>query len=320
VALAVAPDGLTIEVHAGGSDPAWAATGAPYAEPSHRPPTLTELARTVQFAAPESRADFAWIALDEMAQVYAGEVEKLTGGTGTILMTHPHARWMRATQAYAANLRGLADAITPSSSVEIRANPPEPPILFLAESGASVALSRPRIGEPDYMGRNIVVRYCEIQACPRIALPAQAPAAPPAQRVVTSWSFAEGRGPTCSTSNGLAFRFADARRLIRKQYVCLWVAEQLQALSRGLRRAAEAGTTIEWDALSVQPMGDDRPERIILNRRRDYLVLDLPALGANEALQRAALPWVKARALGRPESQSFPHAERLLADLIASRR
>lgn len=274
---------------------------------------LIDFAGNLNEAEPKALADFAWIALDEMYTAYEQETIELNAEQKGMPMTHPKARWMLATRAYAQRLRTLADAISTETPVEIRVDAPG--MLLIYVGGQVVEVSGPRIAEPNYMGQRIIDRYCEIHACDFLA------AAEPTEKtlshdVKTVWSFADGRGPVCVTSNGLEFQFRDLRHLGHKRSACVQVAVQLRDLSQALRRAADTGVAIDWRAIEVISTGAGRPEQVVLNRKGDYLLLSVPSLATSRALQQISLAWVRARARGEPIFQSFPHAERLLAALL----
>ena len=277
-------------------------------------PPVALLAKSMEIASPEARTDFAWIALDEMFIAYDRELIELGARLGDPPMAHPDARWMQATRDYAKGLRTIADAMTPQTPVDIRVEVPG--LLLLYVDGAVVEVSGPRIAEPDFMGKRIVERYCEIRECD-LATALQEPAEVRGPVTVKAiWSFSSGRGPVCLTNIGLEFQFNDIRDIAHKRSACVQVAEQLREFSQGLKRAADTGVFIDWEVMTIVSLGAGKPERVLLNRSGQYLLLSLPSLGSSNMLQQIALPWVRARVLGQPHFQSFPHADRLLAALL----
>lgn len=274
---------------------------------------LIEFVRALEETDPAALADFAWIALDEMHAAYEKETIELSAPEHGLALSHPHARWVFATRAYAARLRELADTISADTPVRVRVDPPG--ILLVEVDGQLVEVSGPRIAEPNYMGRRIVERYCEIRPCDLNEAPFNAYSAQPTT-VEAVWSFSQGRGPVCVTNIGLEFQFEDLRHLSRKRTACLQVAEQLVEFSSALSRAADTGVRIDWDTVDIVSTGAGRPEQISLNQAGDYLLLSVPSLGASRALRQLSMPWVRARVHGEPLSQSIPHADRLLAALL----
>lgn len=294
--------------------PTIAATNAENETPPPPAAPVAVLAKSMETTSPGARADFAWIALDEMFIAYDRELIELGAQLGDSPMAHPDARWMQATRAYAARLRTIADAMTPQTPVDIRVEVPG--LLLLYVDDAVVEISGPRIAEPDFMGQRIVKRYCEIREC-NLATMLQDPAEVREPAVVKAiWSFSSGRGPVCLTNIGLEFQFKDIRDIARKRSACVQVAEQLREFSQDLKRAADTGVFIDWEVITIVSLGAGKPERVVLNRSGEYLLLSLPSLGSSKMLQQIALPWVRARVLGRPQFQSFSHAERLLAALL----
>lgn len=280
---------------------------------ARQPNPLIDFARAMDSNDSKALADFAWISLDEMYTTY--QQETITLDAGDIPMTHPKARWMRATREYADRIRAIADNITERSSVEIRVEPPG--MLLIYVEGQVVEVSGPRIAEPNYMGRRIIDRFCEIHSCELFS--ATDPVTdPPAAAVETVWSFSDGRGPVCVTNNGLEFQFKNLRHLARKRSACVQVAEQLSELSDALRRAAATGVDIDWRVINIVSTGAGSPEQVTLNRRGDYLLLSVPSLAASRTLQQISMSWVRARVMGASIFQSFPHAEQLLSALLPS--
>jgi hypothetical protein len=277
-------------------------------------PPVALLAKSMETASPEARTDFVWIALDEMFIAYDRELIELDAQLGDTPMAHPDARWMQATRAYAQRLRDIAEAMTPQTPVEVRVEVPG--LLLLYVEDAVVEVSGPRIAEPDFMGQRIVERYCEIRECDMATTLEEPVEVREPVTVKAIWSFSSARGPVCLTNIGLEFQFKDIRDIGRKRSACIQVAEQLRELSQGLKRAADTGVFIDWEIMTIVSSGAGKAEQVVLNRRGEYLLLSLPSLGSSKTLQQIALPWVRARVLGRPHFQSFPHAERLLATLL----
>ena len=274
---------------------------------------LIDFARALDPGEPKSLADFVWIALDEMHATYQQETIELDAAG--MPMTHPKARWMRATREYAQRLRASADNMTMETPVEIRVEAPG--MLLLYVDAQVVEVSGPRIAEPNYMGQRIIDRYCEIHPCDSINAEPPAKETPPAT-VEAIWSFSAGRGPVCVTNNGLEFQFKDSRHLAHKRSACVQVAEQLNELSEALRNAATTGVRIDWLAVDIISTGAGRPEQVTLNGRGDYLLLSVPSLAASRPLQQISLAWLRARVQGDAIFQTFPHAEQLLAAMLPS--
>ena len=283
---------------------------------ARQPDPLIDFARKLDQAKPEALADFAWIALDEMSIAYERETIEFDPGEKRMPMAHPKARWMLATRAYAQRLRNIADTVSVETPVEIRVEAPG--MLLIYVDGQVVEVSGPRIAEPNYMGQRIIDRFCEIHACDFfVAAPEPADKGLPVH-VEAIWSFADGHGPVCVTSNGLEFRFRDRRQLASKRRACIQVAEQLRDLSLALRRAAATGVAIDWHAIDIISAGAGKPEQVMLNRRGDYLLLSVPSLASSRLLREISLAWLRAQVRGESIFQSFPHAELLLAPLLPS--
>ncbi|MDX1512403.1 MAG: hypothetical protein R3174_01555 [Gammaproteobacteria bacterium] len=282
---------------------------------SRLPNPLMDFALALKETAPEpqSLADFAWIALDEMVSAYGQETLSLEAAGG-IPLNHPKARWVIATREYAQRLRAIAESLSAGSAVEIRADAPGMLLLFV--DGQIVEVSGPRIAEPNYMGKRIIDRYCEIHDCGFFEAGAEPREQAPPPTIEAVWSFSAGRGPVCVTSNGLEFQFKDLSHLARKRSACLQVAEQLRDLTEALRRAADTGVIIDWPALDIVATSAGIPEQVVLNGRGDYLLVSVPSLAASRPLRDLSMAWIRARLRGEPIFQSFPHAEQLLAPLL----
>jgi hypothetical protein len=282
------------------------------------PDVLLRLANSLQSASDEVRADFGSVALSEMITVYELEFDKLSvAGQVSHREMARQARWAAALQDFLDGLYAARDELDAGALVEVFVSPPVTVQLSIGER--LLAVSSPRIDNPQALSQQIVQVYCDSFVCdPDVIDPPQPKPVIPAAR--GGWSFAAGKASTFETDDGLGFMFADVRRRARKEQVCIQIYEELQRLSTALADARRRGLAVDMKVLQVRASGHGDDQRVLISTTGQSLRLYLPLLVQVPGIVEIARHWIAARSLGDSYQQLFPRADLLLAGLIKQRQ
>ncbi|MGB5259257.1 MAG: hypothetical protein WBO34_01905 [Gammaproteobacteria bacterium] len=279
-----------------------------YSTPTYR---LNELAMAIADEHVMLRVDLARIALSELAAIYDEEAEQARRDMRLKAEKPGLWRWSTAVKDLAADYATLAGSITLTTPIEVRVGPDNS--LHLVINGRLVAVSSPRMNEQLAFEQHVIEQFCNLNRCadllddPAIALVPMT-----SQRSVdTRWSFSQGMGPVCETTDGLQFQFRNMDNLDRKRDACSRAVRELNDLASAIARNMAAGVRVDWGRLAIHPLADGN-EQVTLNREGDYLRLPLPALAERKELFIIVRPWLAAKSQGTPYQLVVLHAGELL--------
>jgi hypothetical protein len=277
---------------------------------------LSRLVNSLQHESQAVHADFAAVALGELITAYELELDQLNApGQVSRGEIAKQARWGSALTRFLDDLYAARDELDAGMQVELVVSPPAAVQILVGER--LVAISSPRLDSPQPIGERVAEVYCDLFAClPEVFdSPDEA-----TQQVVKrgGWSFVAGQGSTYETADGLGFMFSDVRNRVRKEQICLRIAEELERLSNILAQARRQGRKVDMSAFVVETSGRGDDQRVRLSTSGDSLRARLPTIAQTPDLVEVARAWIAARSDGRAFSQRFPRAERLMARLLAT--
>lgn len=279
---------------------------------------LQQLARYVDAGPEYMRADFAYVAIDEVIGAYEFEFERLSArGQVSARELASQRRWAAALRAFLDGLYAARDALDSGEPVQILVAPPASVHVLVGGNGFS--LESPRIVAPRQLDDAIVSTYCHHFGCDTALLaavqsvPDLAPRRAPARG---GWTFGAGHASTYETVDGLGFMFADVRARAAKEQASLQVREELLRLAAALAAQLRAGRTVEFDALRLEDSGAAHEQHVVVTPRGPRLRVSLPALARAPGVVEVAREWLRAQAEGAAYRQLFPRADLLLAGLL----
>ena len=281
---------------------------------------LVAVAKSLAESPSEYRAEFARIALEEMANAYDEEVAKaqaqVANPPAKKSKTKPDreaerkarielAQWAASTSDYAQRLRAMSQGIGDFTDVTVVVEAHDQ--LRLVFNGQSIIVSGPRIDKPGPLNQRIVERFCFIYPCDTAAEDTGPAASGTADTSAASggyysnvdaspsghWSFAQNQRPTYITASGLHFTYDDTSNLKDKEQRSLDLAADLDLIARTLKALRQQGTLIEWNHLRLESTGEGAREKIVLNAHQDSVVISLPALSQAPTVWQSSLPWLR---------------------------
>lgn len=278
------------------------------------PSMLSRLVSSLESEPQAVQADFAAVALGEMITAYELELDQLSQpGQVSRGEIAKQARWARALGQFLDELYAARDELDAGVHVELLVSPPALVHILLGER--LVAVSALRLDSPQSIEQRVAQVYCDLFAClPEVFGTPDAATEPLAKR--GGWSFVAGRGSTYETADGLGFMFSDVRNRIRKEQICLRIAEELNRLSKILAQARSQGRKVDMHTFVVENSGRGDDQRVRLSTSGDRVRVRLPTIVQTPGLVEAARIWIAARSDGKNFSQRFPRAERLMAKLL----
>lgn len=278
------------------------------------PGMLSRLVSSLESEPQAVHADFAAVALGEMITAYELELDQLSEpGQVSRGEMAKQARWGRALGQLLDELYAARDELDAGIHVELLVSPPAAVQILLGER--LIAVSSLRLDGPQSMEQRVVQVYCDLFAClPEVFEIPDAVIESLAKR--GGWSFAAGQGSTYQTADGLGFMFSDVRNRIRKEQICLRIAEELNRLSQILAQARRQGREVDMQTFVIETSGRGDDQRVRLSKSGDTVRVRLPTIVQTPDLVEAARGWVAARIDGKDFSQRFPRAERLMANLL----
>jgi hypothetical protein len=279
-----------------------------YSTPTYR---LNALAMAIADEHVMLRVDLARIALSELAAIYDEEAEQARRDMRLKANKPGLWRWSAAVKNLAADYATLAESITVATPVEISIGPENS--LHLVINGRLVVVSSPRMNEQVDFEQRVVGQFCSLNRCTDLLDdPAIAVTNPLPQRHGDArWSFSQGAGPVCETTDGLEFQFRNMDNLDQKRDACARTVRELNDLAAAIARNMAAGVRVDWGRLAIHPLADGN-EQVMLNREGDYLRLPLPTLVERTELLIIVRPWLAAKSEGTPYKLVVLHAGELL--------
>jgi hypothetical protein len=275
---------------------------------------FNRLAVAISKEAEPVRADFALIAISEMAAAHTKEAERARqdarAGKRQELM-----RWAGAVDDYAAELAAVGETLTPETEVNISIGPDNG--VYMNIAGRPVMVGTPRAREQREFEQRIIERFCAAYRCDDFVADLE-PAATRAQvqGLPPSWSFSQYSGPACSTADGLELQFQTMQELRRKRDVCTRLVAELYQLLAAIERESGAGVRVDWNRLEIRGNSNAEEQLVVLNGSGDTLQLAVPGLAAVPDFLRRSLPWLAARVKGESYHLVLLNADTLVAPLL----
>ena len=257
--------------------------------------------RALRGAPPAQLADFALIALGELAEVYMAEADLARREAVVPDADAKLAGWSRAVDRYADQLMVMMDGIERGQPVQLS---------LLREGGVSltavgraVLLGHPRPEQQAAYEQRVLMAYCARHTCADAASDktsgAPIPVAPAPAR--PDWTFSNN-GAQCARG-GIAVRFAHTAALPRYRAICAQLLREAHALADDMIWQRRQGVVIQWDALAIRSTPRPTQQLVQLNTRGDAILGALPLLNTSPALLRDLVPWLRSRAAGEALSR-----------------
>ncbi len=261
------------------------------------------------------RYDFAWAALSEMAEAFAGEAERARRDASR--GRRVSWAWIRAVDAYSMELSQQVESIP--GRYHIAVLPQASGQVDIQLDQARLVVSAPRVSESLSFQQRIIDRYCDLQDCrglnamlaapTHLDLPLAPPAADARPQGASDWQFS-AHGVWCRVGDLLQAGFADAGDLAGKRFWCDSLASELWLLAGRLSYLLQAGQRVEPLTLTI---GRDRQHGLYpltFNRSGEHTLLNIPLLAANDQLLRLLPDWLRHRLEGRRQPLLLPSCDR----------
>ena len=234
-------------------------------------PSLTRfnrLAVAISREAEPVRADFALIAIGEMAAAHTREADRARQEARAGNRRQDLMRWAAAVDDYASELAAVGETLTPETRVDISIGPDNG--VYLDIAGRPVMVGTPRALEQGEFEQRIIERFCASYRCENFVADLE-PAATraPVQGLPPSWSFSQYAGPACSTADGLELQFQTTQDLRRKREVCTRLVAELYQLLSAIERETGAGMRIDWNRLEIRGNSNAEQQLVVLNGASD---------------------------------------------------
>lgn len=268
-------------------------------EPDDR--ELSRYERTLGFlqqSSPDEQADFAMVALLELAAVYIAEAD-LARSDAARQEGKGRARllgWSMAVEQYANQLLQVLEEVQLGAPVMLRSGLQGPATVTVA--GLSVILGHPRADQQAAYERRVLADFCSRQDCQwmSVAIEEPEPISMSAARANPHWAFTES-GPVCSL-DGLEVHFGSTENLAMLRSICDELAQEVSAFASELAWQIRHGVQPDWRAVTISPT-PGRPEHLVrLNSAGDSSLLTVPLLFSSPALLADIQPWLEARIRG----------------------
>ncbi|MCB1676539.1 MAG: hypothetical protein KDI01_09620 [Halioglobus sp.] len=253
--------------------------------------------RALRSAPPAQLADFAVIALEELAEVYMAEADLARREALALDADTKLAGWARAVDRYAGQLMAVREDIDLGMPVHLyRLREGD---VGLRVAGRAVLLNHPRPDQQAAYEQRVLMVYCARHECADAA--ADAPSGNPLPVSPTpvrpDWTFSND-GAQCA-HGGIAVRFADAAGLPRYRAICEQLLLEAQTLADEITWQQAHGVVIQWDALAIRATPGRVQHIVQLNARGDVILGALPLFNSSPAVLRDLAPWLRSRAAGR---------------------
>jgi hypothetical protein len=278
---------------------------------------LNRLAAVISQAPVEVRADFAAVALAELAATLSAEADRARAEARHRPGERDLLSWAAAADAYARELQALADDIAGAASIEVGTGLGPEAVAHIGIDGRLVMLTIPRPRQRPMFEQRIIEEFCSRFRCEDYLSDHQ-PSQALLQPVATQprWSFSQQAGPACSTGDGLVFQFTNTTDLALKRRACSRVAGELNRLAERLAHEIALGVRVDWNRLAVLDVPGEARQLVTLNGDDEGLVLPLPALAGAPELFRQLRPWLAARVDGNSYRLVLLNSDRLMAGIL----
>ncbi|MYM61756.1 hypothetical protein [Pseudomaricurvus sp. HS19] len=268
-----------------------ATAAAPAADP------FASTVAALQGADPQWRADFARIALTQLAEAYIHEAELAL--TDPKLTPGERRRWSRGVEQYGNQLLFLQMDIEAGQEVNLYMAPATGAVL--EAGGQQVVLTFPRPRQQLVYEQTVLEQYCQLRDCSQLAPGSALPASPRTDGSVTPlWSFTEAGG-RCSY-DGLKLQFSRGGNLSEQRQFCHALLVEVMALVNELIRQQQYGVHIDWLRLSVTAVRQGEEHAVRLNSSGDSVLLPLPVMAGLPQLLPRLHPWLAGKSRGEAAS------------------
>ena len=293
---------------------AWPGFGAEVAEEVEREPQsrFVRTAMALTLATEEERADFASIALAELAVTYLAEADLARHQSRYAERGNKLGSWSAGVYGFVDQLVLVQEDIDYGFPVELRHLYDQ--VIGVNSAGRTVILTHPRADQQAAYEQQVLTDFCARHDCTSLTtllageepdpIPVTAASARP------EWDFRDS-GPVCS-HRGIQLRFGSSAELANHRNLCEQLMQEAESLAAELAWQRRHGVSVDWPRLSTAAT-PGRPEHIIkLNRAGDSILVPLPLLHSTDGLLQQLTPWLRNRYDG--ESQ-LAHVELEAAEL-----
>lgn len=268
---------------------------------------LYDMASGMKVRSAQDLADFVHIALYEMAGLYEEEARRSGASEAGKSLAN---RWTDSTMAYANDLYRVADAINPSTMIDI-ANDDTGELMIIVD-GKPYLLSSPVLDKPMLLDERIIDRVCQEISCDAESTAIAEGKHKRAIIIDADWVITEGKPPEYVTSDGLHFVFKDMHNRSAKQIACLKLIKEIKLLADSLKDAVIQGVPVGRDQLTIQSMYGSYDYRVRLNQFGDTIYIKLPELHHVQDWITQLWPWLRAQ-LGDLKIEHYLQADAMLS-------
>lgn len=271
----------------------------------------------LQSAPEEWRADFALIALSQLADAYYAEADLARGssigsdgGNKSNKEAEKEMQWSWSVERYANQLYGFQMSVESGIPVSLAKSPVTEAVLEVG--GQQVMLSHPRPEKQSAYELAVMTQFCQLRDCVELTGSSDFAAAVTERadeqlsersaedEVKPSWIFTND-GPVCSYQGiQLSFQPRDNPGAVRK--LCVQLFTEINALLKGIQGQQRYGVSVSWPDMTVVSESPGSVQMIRLNDAGDVLSMNLSLLSGSPELLTRLKPWMASRLEGRGAS------------------
>jgi hypothetical protein len=266
--------------------------------------SVSRFVRTIvylQGAAPEPRALFARVALEELSAAHAMEVEiaveeaQKPGGDRALLA------WASSVDSYGRQFAVLLEDLDIGFPVYLSISAGMPVALTIADR--TVILTHPRVSGQAAYEQSVLVDFCSQLSCEQMTPDTSGgePLRVFSKNVRPSWGFTVD-GPVCSHS-GVNLIFPKGVGLAGARGLCKAIFEEVESLANQIVWQVRHAVSVDWEKLVVHRIPGGTNHRVQLNPAGDSVLAALPILYGDPLIFRAFVPWFTAKAKGEKGPQ-----------------
>ncbi|MBU3070017.1 hypothetical protein KOI40_09300 [Aestuariicella sp. G3-2] len=271
----------------------------------------------LQSAPEEWRADFALIALTQLADAYYAEADLARYSTNSSAgerksskEAEKEVQWSWSVERYANQLYGFQMSVESGIPVSLAKSPVTEAVLDVG--GQQVMLSHPRPEKQSAYELAVLTQFCQLRDCAELtgstdfatAVTEKADkqaAGPSGKNVVKpSWIFTAD-GPVCSYQGiHLSFQPRDNPGAVRR--LCVQLFGEIKNLLEGIQGQQRYGVRVSWPDMTVVSESPGSVQLVRLNGAGDVLSVDLSLISSSPALLNQLKPWMALRLEGQGAS------------------
>ncbi len=270
---------------------------------------LIHLAQQIQQANSARKYDFLLITLQQMANAYAEETEKVALEKQKTLKKHAKAvHWQYSSYRY---LDSIESAIL---QLDMEENPDffiskQNRLIVLFTDQAPVVVSGPNNGSHKRMETNIVKQFCAIYDCSEYFKSHSKnqnleEKSEDISEFGGTWSIQRDFKGVFVTDTGLSCSFKNLKNRTAKEQ---WMAElhrELILILEVLKKATNKGFAVNWPLLKLETLPlTDNAYKLFIDQQQSYIKVNVPVLFNNPELFRRLIPWLKQRFI---KAQNLP--------------